>query len=107
MLGAAENTFGVFITGGGTAGHVLPNLSVIRTLKRNGWRVHYIGFSHGLEHQLITKAGFDFHPISSAKLRRYRSSGNLGAPFQLALGLAQALAPFLRFRLVWNVPFLR
>ncbi len=63
----------IVLTGGGTAGHVSPNLALTSSLEADGWEVVYIGSNHGLEKQLVAEAGIPYHGISSGKLRRYFS----------------------------------
>ena len=81
----------IVLTGGGTAGHVSPNLALIPRLQENGYEVHYIGSYEGIERQLIEEAGIPYYPISSGKLRRYKSLKNLSDPFRVLKGLGQAV----------------
>ena len=39
----------IVLTGGGTAGHVTPNLALIPELKKAGYNVIYIGTEKGME----------------------------------------------------------
>ena len=43
----------IVLTGGGTAGHVTPNLALIAALRKEGWEIHYIGTANGMERGLI------------------------------------------------------
>ncbi|WP_409276089.1 undecaprenyldiphospho-muramoylpentapeptide beta-N-acetylglucosaminyltransferase [Neobacillus sp. SCS-31] len=61
----------IVFTGGGTAGHVTPNLALINELDKNKWNIQYIGSKKGIERELAEKAGIPYHGISSGKLRRY------------------------------------
>ncbi len=67
----------IVLTGGGTAGHVTPNIALIGQLKELGYEVHYIGQRWGIEEQLIRELprelGVTFHKISAGKLRRQKS----------------------------------
>ena len=81
----------IVLTGGGTAGHVSPNIALIPKLKELGFEVEYIGSYEGIEKQLIEEVGIPYHPISSAKLRRYLSMKNLSDPFKVLKGLKQAM----------------
>ena len=45
----------IVLTGGGTAGHVTPNIALIPSLKSEGWNVEYIGSYNGMEKELIEK----------------------------------------------------
>ena len=61
----------IVLTGGGTAGHVTPNLALLPLLKAHGYEVRYIGSKNGMEKQLVEDAGIPYDGISSGKLRRY------------------------------------
>jgi UDP-N-acetylglucosamine--N-acetylmuramyl-(pentapeptide) pyrophosphoryl-undecaprenol N-acetylglucosamine transferase len=87
----------VILTGGGTAGHVMPNLALLPALLASSFRVEYIG-SKGLEEELVTKAGIRFHRIQSGKLRRYASVENFLDLFRVAAGVLQAFILMLRLR---------
>lgn len=81
----------IVLTGGGSAGHVSPNMALIPYLFDEGFEIHYFG-TKGIEHQLITE-NFDYvqyHTIKSGKLRRYFSLKNLTDPFRVVAGIASA-----------------
>lgn len=81
----------IVITGGGTAGHITPNLALIPLLQERGWTVHYIGSKAGMERELAGRLpGVTYHGISSGKLRRYLDPKNLTDPFRVVAGTAQA-----------------
>ena len=80
----------IVLTGGGTAGHVTPNIALLPGLKELGYDVHYIGSYNGIEKSLITKLGIPYHGISYGKLRRYISLENLTDPFRVLKGFAEA-----------------
>lgn len=80
----------IVLTGGGTAGHVTPNLALVPALKKEGWDIHYIGSFQGIEKQLVTKENIPYYPISSGKLRRYLSAENLKDPFKVIKGYFDA-----------------
>lgn len=80
----------IVLTGGGTAGHVTPNIALIPILKKEGWNIQYIGSNNGIEKQLIIKENIPYHGISSGKLRRYVSLENLKDPFKVVKGLFDA-----------------
>ena len=61
----------IVLTGGGTAGHVTPNIALIPRLKELGYDIHYIGTYDGIERKLIEEIGIPYYGISSGKLRRY------------------------------------
>ena len=80
----------IILTGGGTAGHVTPNLALIPELSEQGYDIRYIGSSNGIEKELIEKAGIPYDGISSGKLRRYFSLKNFTDPFRILRGYFQA-----------------
>lgn len=80
----------IVLTGGGTAGHVTPNLALIPVLKEHGYEIQYLGSYHGIEKELIEKEGIPYTGISSGKLRRYFSLRNFSDPFRILKGYSQA-----------------
>ena len=80
----------IVLTGGGTAGHVTPNIALIPELKKQGYEVHYIGSYEGIESRLIPELGIPYYGISSGKLRRYIDPKNLSDPFKVIRGYGQA-----------------
>ena len=78
-------------TGGGTAGHVTPNIALIPLVQSLGYTVHYIGREEGIERELTEKIpGVIYHGISAGKLRRYNNIKNLTDPFRVIKGFAQS-----------------
>lgn len=80
----------IIMTGGGTAGHVTPNLALIPELKKLDYKIKYIGSIEGIERNIIEKEGIEYYPISSGKLRRYFDLKNFSDPFKVLKGLFQA-----------------
>ncbi len=81
----------IVLTGGGTAGHVTPNLALIPRLQADGWEVHYIGGANSAEETLISRVpGVTFHAISVGKLRRYFDLKNFSDPFRVIKGVGQS-----------------
>lgn len=80
----------IVLTGGGTAGHVTPNIALLPKLKENGWDIVYIGSHEGIEKKLIKECNIPYYSISSGKLRRYASLENLKDPFKVVKGLWDA-----------------
>lgn len=80
----------IILTGGGTAGHVTPNLALIPALKEHGYDIHYIGSYQGIEKKLIEGAGIPYEGISSGKLRRYFDIKNFSDPFRVIKGYQEA-----------------
>lgn len=80
----------IILTGGGTAGHVTPNIALIPRLTNLGYDIHYIGSYNGIEKDLIEPFGIPYHGISSGKLRRYFSLQNFTDPFRVVKGFGEA-----------------
>lgn len=80
----------IILTGGGTAGHVTPNIALLPRLKELEYDIHYIGSYNGIEKELIEQFGIPYHGISSGKLRRYFSLQNFTDPFRVAKGFGEA-----------------
>ena len=78
----------IVLTGGGTAGHITPNLAIIPLLTEKGYRVEYIGTKKGMEKDIIQN--IPYHTISAGKLRRYFSLKNFIDPFKILMGFLQA-----------------
>lgn len=83
----------IAFTGGGTAGHVTPNLAVIPYFLKNGWDIHYIGTENGIERELAGQLdGVTYHGVHSGKLRRYFDVKNFTDPFRVVQGALEASA---------------
>lgn len=80
----------IVLTGGGTAGHVTPNIALIPKLKEAGYDIEYIGSYDGIEKKLIADLNIPYHGISSGKLRRYFDPKNFSDPFKVIKGYFQA-----------------
>ena len=80
----------IVLTGGGTAGHVTPNIAIIPTLKDMGYDISYIGTYNGIEKKLIEEIDIPYYGIASGKLRRYFSLKNFTDPFRILKGYFQA-----------------
>ena len=80
----------IVLTGGGSAGHVTPNLALIPRLQAQGWRIDYIGSEQGQERGMIEALAIPYHPIATGKLRRYLSWQNLIDPLRVIKGIVQA-----------------
>lgn len=80
----------IVLTGGGTAGHVTPNIALLPRLKELGYDIHYIGSYDGIERKLIEQYDIPYYGISSGKLRRYFDWKNFSDPFKVVKGYGQA-----------------
>lgn len=85
-------------TGGGSAGHVTPNVSLIEHYLAEGWQLRYIGSGAALERQILLPLGIPCRAVYTGKLRRYFSWRNFTDPFLLLLGFLQSLVILLRWR---------
>ncbi|MCR5553433.1 MAG: UDP-N-acetylglucosamine--N-acetylmuramyl-(pentapeptide) pyrophosphoryl-undecaprenol N-acetylglucosamine transferase [bacterium] len=81
----------IVLTGGGTAGHVTPNLNIIPKLKNHFDKIYYIG-SCEIEEKIIKPTGIPFYKISSTKLIRGKFFANLSIPFKLNKAIKEAKA---------------
>lgn len=79
----------IVLTGGGTAGHIIPNIALLPLLKKEFANIHYIG-GEGMEKTLITLENIPFHSTSVIKFDRSNIFNNLKIPFVLAKGISQA-----------------
>ena len=85
------NSRRILLTGGGTAGHVTPNLALLPHLKSAGFDIHYIGSEDGIERSLLSSYDYvTYHAIPSGKLRRYFSLKNFTDPFRVLAGISRA-----------------
>ena len=82
----------IVMTGGGTSGHVTPNIALMPKLKELGWDIHYIGSYHGIEKQLIENENIPYYPINAGKLRRYLDLKNVSDIFRVTDGFRQSIA---------------
>lgn len=81
----------IVLTGGGTAGHVTPNIALLPELQSQGYEVHYIGSHNGIEKKLIEELNIPYYGISSGKLRRYLDIKNFTDPFRVIKGYFDAV----------------
>lgn len=88
----------IILTGGGTAGHVTPNLALVPELKKRGYEILYIGSKNGIEKQLIGGAGLNYKAIESGKLRRYFDIKNFTDPFRVLAGYFQSRKIIKKFK---------
>ena len=80
----------IVLTGGGTAGHVTPNIALLPKLQELGYDVHYIGSYNGIEKTLMEGCHVPYYGISSGKLRRYFDLKNFSDPFKVLKGFSEA-----------------
>jgi len=88
----------IVLTGGGTAGHVTPNIALMPELKQRGYKIYYIGSYTGIEKDMIKATGTPYKGISSGKLRRYFDLKNFTDPFRVIKGYFQAKSALKKLR---------
>jgi UDP-N-acetylglucosamine--N-acetylmuramyl-(pentapeptide) pyrophosphoryl-undecaprenol N-acetylglucosamine transferase len=77
----------ILFTGGGTAGHVTPNIALIEALQHEPVEMFYIGSKGGIEERLIAPSGIPFYGIQTGKFRRYLTWKHFVEPFKVLAGL--------------------
>jgi UDP-N-acetylglucosamine--N-acetylmuramyl-(pentapeptide) pyrophosphoryl-undecaprenol N-acetylglucosamine transferase len=80
----------IVFTGGGSAGHVTPNIAIMKELDDSKWDIKYIGSKKGIERELIGNMNIPYYAISSGKLRRYMDMENLKDIFRVLKGCIEA-----------------
>ncbi|MBP3351566.1 MAG: undecaprenyldiphospho-muramoylpentapeptide beta-N-acetylglucosaminyltransferase [Lachnospiraceae bacterium] len=80
----------IVLTGGGTAGHVTPNIALLPALKEAGYEISYMGSYEGIEKRLIEDFQIPYTGISTGKFRRYLDIKNLTDPFRVIKGYSEA-----------------
>ena len=80
------------LTGGGTAGHVMPNIALLPHLRKTFDKIYYIGSHSGIERKIVAEQarGVEYFSVATVKLRRSIDLRNLAIPFKLFRGIAQA-----------------
>ncbi len=80
----------IVLTGGGTAGHVTPNIALLPSLREAGYEIAYMGSYDGIEKKLIGDFDIPYTGISTGKFRRYLDPKNLTDPFRVIKGYGEA-----------------
>lgn len=80
----------IILCGGGTAGHVMPSLALIPSLRSVFDEIHYVGSVGGMEKDLVESKVDYYHEIHCVKLKRSLSPKNLLIPFRLAKSVIEA-----------------
>ena len=79
----------IVLTGGGTAGHVLPQMALLPYLKPHFDQIVYVG-GNGVEKNIARQNGLLYREITTVKLRRTLTLKNLLIPFKLWKGVREA-----------------
>ena len=78
------------MTGGGTGGHIVPNLALIPYLKKH-FKIYYLGESGSMEQRLVSKdKEITFVEIPAVKLIRKLTPKNILVPYKLLKAVAFA-----------------
>ena len=80
----------IVLTGGGSAGHVTPNIALLPSLKEAGYEITYMGSYDGIEKRLIGDFDLPYVGIATGKFRRYLDLKNLTDPFRVIKGFSEA-----------------
>lgn len=88
----------IILTGGGTAGHITPNLALLPLLRTAGFSISYIGLKDGMEEGLIRPTGVPFFGITGGKLRRYADFKNFTDLFRIGAGFFESMALIRRLK---------
>lgn len=80
----------IILTGGGTAGHVTPNIALIPELQKRDYEIYYVGSKDGIETKLMGDFDIPYYGISCGKLRRYFDVKNFTDPVRILKGYAEA-----------------
>lgn len=88
----------IVLTGGGTAGHVTPNLALLPYLEKEGYEVAYVGSKNGIEKSLLADYGIRYVGVETGKLRRYFDVKNFTDPFRVIKGYNEAKSFMKKFK---------
>ncbi len=97
-MASAQQANRILLTGGGSAGHVTPNLALAHALVACGYDVHYAGRTAGIEKDLIVPTGLPYYGLSAGKMRRYLSLENVTDIARIGKGLIDAIRVVRRVR---------
>ena len=90
----------IVFTGGGTGGHVMPNLAIIAEIQRmaSHAQLFYIGSKNGIERELAKKMDVEFYAIQTGKLRRYLDFQNVVDAVKVPTGVIQSIHRMLKIK---------
>lgn len=78
----------IVLTGGGTAGHIMPNLALLPYLEKEFDKIYYLGAKDSMEERIIKQYNkVEFISIPTTKLIRKLTLKNLAIPFKLINGI--------------------
>ena len=90
--GVSYNNFmaTIVITGGGTGGHIMPNIALIPALRKRFDKIYYVGVKGGREESAAASARVPFYSVPAVKLDRQKKAANLAIPVKLAFCVGKA-----------------
>ena len=82
----------IILSGGGTGGHIYPALTIADTIKKlkPEAEIRFVGTRHGLEKDLVPRAGYPIDFIDVQGFQRHFSPDTLKSVYKLCTGLAEA-----------------
>lgn len=80
----------IALTGGGTAGHVMPNMALLGELRKKFDKIIYIGNKNKIEYDICQKNNVEFFHCDSIKLDRTKILSNIAIPFKLPSYIKEA-----------------
>lgn len=78
----------IFFCGGGSAGHVIPNIAIMRDLK-DRYELGYMG-TDGIEYRLVRSEGIRYFTFCAPKFERGKIIANLSLPCRLKESVSEA-----------------
>tara|TARA_Y100001935_G_scaffold246675_1_gene241622 strand:+ start:2033 stop:3130 length:1098 start_codon:yes stop_codon:yes gene_type:complete len=90
-----------FIAAGGTGGHIYPGLALAESLKKSDPQacIYFVGTPHGLENQIVGKAGYPLLHLKIGRLNRNVSRlERIKTLLQLPFSFVSALRWILKYR---------
>ncbi|MEN2665926.1 glycosyltransferase [Listeria aquatica] len=89
----------IVFTGGGSSGHVILNLNLIKYFQKEGWEIYYLGSFEGIENELLKDYPYvHYIGIPTGKLRRYYSLENFKDLFRILSGIKRAYTELRKIR---------
>ncbi len=80
----------IIVTGGGTAGHIMPIIAMLPELRKEFSSIVYVGSKNGMEKQLISNYSYvKYCPITTVKFDRVKLWKNIAIPFLLFKGMIE------------------
>lgn len=81
----------IILTGGGSGGHIIPNIALLPYLKQHFDNIYYVGEKGGMEEKIANQNNIPFYPIQAIKLDRSKILKNFKIPFVLPKYISEAV----------------